>query len=207
MKNKTSLEWISDLALRLATIAHDPDSWESYKAVETDTKSIVIDRTENNLSRYVRECETHFSALYDADYQQDIENAGLQARAEAAEQEVRTILSSLKHNCKDDFVVVMDGAIDWDRTIAEFVSFVKLPLSDERDSENRQKRQMHGAWILTLEQLAEALGFASIEGQSAGDLIDHVKQLKAKNDALQAKRPRVFPDEVFMPDDYISGNE
>lgn len=79
-------------------------------------------------------------------------------------------------------------------------------VADERDSENRQKRQIHGAWILTLEQLAEALGFASIEGQSAGDLIDRVKQLKAKNDARQAKRPRVFPDEVFMPDDYTEGD-
>ena len=84
MKNKTSLEWISELALRLATIAHDPDTWESYKAVETDTKGIVIDRTENNLSRYVRECEIHFSALYDADYQQDTENAGLQAQLDEA---------------------------------------------------------------------------------------------------------------------------
>lgn len=89
MKNKTSLEWISELALRLATIAHDPDSWESYKAVETDTKSIVIDRTENNLSRYVRECEIHFSALYDADYQQDIENQRLRQELQAVADKAR----------------------------------------------------------------------------------------------------------------------
>lgn len=75
MKNKTSLEWISELVLRLTTIAHDPETWESYKAVGTDTKAIVIDRTDNNIARYIRECEIHFSALYDADMKQDTELA------------------------------------------------------------------------------------------------------------------------------------
>ena len=49
-------------------------------------------------------------------------------RAEAAEQEVREILSSLKRHCKDDFVIVTDGAIDWSRTVDEFVSFITTPL-------------------------------------------------------------------------------
>lgn len=55
----------------------------------------------------------------------------LRARAEGAETEVREILRALKSHCKDDFVVVQDGAISWDRTIDEFVSFVTLPLHDK----------------------------------------------------------------------------
>jgi hypothetical protein len=47
-------------------------------------------------------------------------------RAEAAEHEIRDILKALKANCTDDFVVIIDGAIDWARTIDEFVSFVQL---------------------------------------------------------------------------------
>lgn len=82
--NKTSLDWISDLALRLATIAHDPETWESYKVADADTKGIVIDRTENNLSVYVRQCEAFLSTLYDADYQKDVENEKLQAQLDAA---------------------------------------------------------------------------------------------------------------------------
>jgi hypothetical protein len=47
-------------------------------------------------------------------------------RAKSAEQEIRTILKALKANCANDFVVIQDGAIDWDRTIDEFVSFIQL---------------------------------------------------------------------------------
>lgn len=47
-------------------------------------------------------------------------------RAEDAEREVSTILKALKSHCADDFVIVMDGAIDWERTIDEFVSFIQL---------------------------------------------------------------------------------
>lgn len=51
---------------------------------------------------------------------------GMQLRAEAAEQEIRQILSRLKHHCQDDFVVITDGAIDWTRTVDEFVGFIRL---------------------------------------------------------------------------------
>jgi HTH-type transcriptional regulator, competence development regulator len=47
-------------------------------------------------------------------------------RAEAAEQEVREILAALKSHCKDQFVIITDGAIDWNRTIAEFVSYIEF---------------------------------------------------------------------------------
>lgn len=47
-------------------------------------------------------------------------------RAESAEHEVEQILRTLKEHCKDDFVVIIDGAIDWSRTIDEFVSFIQL---------------------------------------------------------------------------------
>ena len=57
-----------------------------------------------------------------SDYKMTIENE----RAESAEQEIRTILKALKSNCTDDFVVIQDGAIDWSRTIDEFVSFIRL---------------------------------------------------------------------------------
>jgi ribosomal protein L31E len=59
-------------------------------------------------------------------------NDDIQLRAEAAEQEVREILNSLKRHCKDDFVVITDGAIDWSRTIDEFVSFIKLDAANEQ---------------------------------------------------------------------------
>lgn len=55
----------------------------------------------------------------------------LQARAEGAEQEVRDILNSLKRHCKDDFVIITDGAIDWSRTIDEFVSFITTPFHNQ----------------------------------------------------------------------------
>lgn len=87
--NKTSLEWISELALRLTTIAHDPETWEDYKTVETDTKGVVIDRTENNLSRYVRECEIHFSALYDETHKLEIENHRLRKELQSVVDKAR----------------------------------------------------------------------------------------------------------------------
>ena len=52
-------------------------------------------------------------------------------RAEDAEKEVRTILAALKSHCIDDFVVIIDGAIDWERTIDEFVSFIQLDARQE----------------------------------------------------------------------------
>lgn len=50
----------------------------------------------------------------------------MQLRAEAAEAEVREILAALKTHCKDDFVFMGDGAIDWSHTIAEFVAFIQF---------------------------------------------------------------------------------
>lgn len=47
-------------------------------------------------------------------------------RAEAAEREIQQILVALKSHCKDRFVIMIDGAIDWDRTIAEFVSYIEF---------------------------------------------------------------------------------
>jgi len=47
-------------------------------------------------------------------------------RAEAAEYEILQILVALNKHCADDFVVIIDGAIDWAATIAEFVSFIQL---------------------------------------------------------------------------------
>lgn len=54
-------------------------------------------------------------------------------------------------------------------------------LSRERDEENRQKRNLYGAWVLTLEQLAMALK-VEWEGQSAAELIEMVQALKAKSE-------------------------
>jgi len=50
----------------------------------------------------------------------------MRLRAESAELEVRQILAALKSHCSDDFVVVVDGAINWSATIEQFVAFVKL---------------------------------------------------------------------------------
>ncbi len=77
--NKTSLDWIRELALRLADIAHNPDAWEQYR-IANEGKDVVIDRAENNLARYVREVELHLSALYDADTKLDSENQQLRQR-------------------------------------------------------------------------------------------------------------------------------
>jgi len=51
-------------------------------------------------------------------------------------------------------------------------------LERERDEENRQKRQLHLVYMLTVEQLAEALGLKTIEGKSTSDLVDMVKELR-----------------------------
>lgn len=53
-------------------------------------------------------------------------------RAEAAEMEIRTILASLKKHCSDDFVVIVDGAIDWQQTITEFVGYIQLDAKEKR---------------------------------------------------------------------------
>ena len=50
----------------------------------------------------------------------------LRARAEAAEAEIRQILAAMKSHSKDRFVIITDGAIDWERTVAEFVSFIEF---------------------------------------------------------------------------------
>jgi len=57
-------------------------------------------------------------------------------RAKSAEQEIREILAALKANCADDFVVITDGAIDWARTIDEFVSLVRLDAQEVHDAES-----------------------------------------------------------------------
>jgi hypothetical protein len=57
----------------------------------------------------------------------------------------------------------------------------------ERDDENRQKRQIHGAYILVTEMLAQALGFQSIEGYSTADFIDMVKVLRVERDAASGE--------------------
>lgn len=53
-------------------------------------------------------------------------------RAESAEHEVRDILTAMKERCADDFVVITDGAIDWPRTVDEFVSFIQLDAQQEK---------------------------------------------------------------------------
>lgn len=95
----TDLEFIRSLALRLATIAHDPEAWEQYKVVETDNKGIVIDRTENNLSYYVRECEKKFSALYDADMEHD-------ARMERTRQQLREIVEKAQNSQQQGQILI-----------------------------------------------------------------------------------------------------
>lgn len=52
------------------------------------------------------------------------------ARAEGAESEVREILKALKSHCKDDFVVITDGAINWAATVDEFTNFIRLDASE-----------------------------------------------------------------------------
>lgn len=79
----------------------------------------------------------------------------MQLRAEAAEQGVREILSRMKHHCKDDFVIVMDGAIDWPRTIDEFVSFITMPLHNRYAHEGGKPQVMTAdilkRWIAALD--------------------------------------------------------
>lgn len=45
-------------------------------------------------------------------------------------------------------------------------------LMRERDDENRQKRQLHLVYMMTVEQLALAVGLQTIEGKSTQDLIE-----------------------------------
>lgn len=99
-----------------------------------------------------------------------------------------------------EFCIIVDGkavqygsgATFW-RTVAEAQSrqladeqAARARAEAERDDENRQKRQIHGAYILTTELLAQALGFKSIEGYSTADFIDMVKELKAAASALDS---------------------
>lgn len=77
------------------------------------------------------------------------------ARSEGAESEVREILKALKSHCKDDFVVVEDGAINWRQTVAEFVGFITQGLHDKYAHEGGKPQIMTAdilkQWIASID--------------------------------------------------------
>lgn len=120
-REATALEQINALVLRLSIIAEEGDGWKDYRLSKED-KQVVIDRTENQITKLLRELEDKYRA--DAkNFNRFLQRA---LKAEGEWGKFRELVEDARDIIEDEECLARQPRQD----IADFLSEVKVALSE-----------------------------------------------------------------------------